>query len=111
MPERGNGLHRRLAPPPAARIPQGPEEEVEGEEGEVEGPARRPEVLVASASFQLPETARVFEELPRVSIFAVSRPDDGDITPMLLSYTIEVHYKQIIMENIYNCINIKMKEN
>ncbi|KAJ1283525.1 hypothetical protein BS78_03G134800 [Paspalum vaginatum] len=47
-----------------------------------------------SASFRLPESARVFDELPRARIVAVSRTDAGDITPMLLSYTIEVHYKQ-----------------
>ncbi|XP_062197558.1 phospholipase D zeta 1-like isoform X2 [Phragmites australis] len=52
-----------------------------------EGPA-------SSASFRLPESARVFDELPRARIVGVSRPDAGDITPMLLSYTIEVHYKQ-----------------
>ncbi|PAN31060.1 hypothetical protein PAHAL_5G392000 [Panicum hallii] len=56
-----------------------------------------PEGLAAaasSASFRLPESARVFDELPRARIVGVSRPDAGDITPMLLSYTIEVHYKQ-----------------
>ncbi|KAM0821512.1 hypothetical protein ACQ4PT_072157 [Festuca glaucescens] len=56
--------------------------------------ARRPEVLAASASFRLSEATRVFEELPRATIFSVSRPDAGDITPMLLSYTIEINYKQ-----------------
>ncbi|XP_066380505.1 phospholipase D zeta 1-like [Miscanthus floridulus] len=93
-------------PPPAglrhghhryARMP--PQEDLEGEaaptdqERELE---RRPEVLAASASASLrvPDAARVFDELPRASIVAVSRPDAGDITPMLLSYTIEVHYKQ-----------------
>jgi hypothetical protein len=43
---------------------------------------RRPEVLV-------------FDEPPRASIIVVSHPDAGDITPMLLSYTIEVHYRQV----------------
>jgi phospholipase D1/2 len=57
--------------------------------------ARRPEVLAASASFRLSEATRVFEELPRATIFSVSRPDAGDITPMLLSYTIEINYKQV----------------
>ena len=94
-------------PPPAglrhghhryARMP--PQADLEGEaaptdqERELE---RRPEVLAASASasFRVPDAARVFDELPRASIVAVSRPDAGDITPMLLSYTIEVHYKQV----------------
>ena len=57
-----------------------------------------PEGLAASASsasFRLPESARVFDELPRARIVGVSRPDAGDITPMLLSYTIEIHYKQV----------------
>lgn len=37
---------------------------------------------------------RIFDELPTATIVAVSRPDVGDITPLLLSYTIEVQYKQ-----------------
>lgn len=41
-----------------------------------------------------PEPARIFDELPKASIVSVSRPDAGDISPMLLSYTIEVQYKQ-----------------
>uniref|UniRef100_A0A0E0HDB8 Phospholipase n=1 Tax=Oryza nivara TaxID=4536 RepID=A0A0E0HDB8_ORYNI len=79
------------------RMPaRGPADDGEGEEEEEEAavPERRPEVLAASASFRLSEAPRVFEELPRASIVAVSRPDAGDITPMLLSYTIEVHCKQ-----------------
>ena len=89
--------HYRYArmPPPAGpegeASPSDPEPEPEPE------PERRPEVLAASASASLrvPDAARVFDELPRASIVAVSRPDAGDITPMLLSYTIEVHYKQV----------------
>ncbi|TYJ96493.1 phospholipase D zeta 2-like [Cucumis melo var. makuwa] len=56
-----------------------------------------PPRLFASAlhSFrQCVESARVFEELPIVSIVSVSRPDTGDISPLLLSYTIEIQYKQ-----------------
>uniref|UniRef100_A0A452YXX4 Phospholipase n=1 Tax=Aegilops tauschii subsp. strangulata TaxID=200361 RepID=A0A452YXX4_AEGTS len=60
-------------------------------------PARRPEVLAASASFRLSEATRVFEELPRATIFSVSRPDAGDITPMLLSYTIEINYNRVCL--------------
>nr|CAB3465500.1 unnamed protein product [Digitaria exilis] len=85
--------HYRYArmPPPAS-----PEGEASPEDPEPE-PERRPEVLAASASASLrvPDAARVFDELPRAHIVAVSRPDAGDITPMLLSYTIEVHYKQV----------------
>lgn len=36
----------------------------------------------------------IFEELPKATIVHVSRPDAGDISPMLLSYTIEFQYKQ-----------------
>ncbi|KAI3448533.1 hypothetical protein Pfo_005198 [Paulownia fortunei] len=38
--------------------------------------------------------ARIFEELPMATIVSVSRPDASDITPLLLSYTIELQYKQ-----------------
>lgn len=40
------------------------------------------------------ETPRIFEELPKATIVSVSRPDAGDISPLLLSYTIELQYKQ-----------------
>ncbi|XP_022741381.1 phospholipase D zeta 1 isoform X2 [Durio zibethinus] len=41
-----------------------------------------------------PESTRIFDELPKATIVSVSRPDAGDISPMLLSYTIEFQYKQ-----------------
>ncbi|XP_028795874.1 phospholipase D zeta 1 [Neltuma alba] len=41
-----------------------------------------------------PEHTRIFDELPEATIVSVSRPDAGDISPMLLSYTIEFRYKQ-----------------
>ncbi|KAB2095330.1 hypothetical protein ES319_A01G029300v1 [Gossypium barbadense] len=41
-----------------------------------------------------PEATRIFDELPKASIVSVSRPDAGDISPMLLSYTMEFQYKQ-----------------
>ncbi|KAK8946601.1 Phospholipase D p1 [Platanthera zijinensis] len=41
-----------------------------------------------------PDPAWIFDELPKASIVSVSRPDASDITPMLLSYTIEFKYKQ-----------------
>jgi phospholipase D1/2 len=70
------------------------------EEGEEDGQRYvrmppEPEPEASSASFRLPESARVFDELPRARIVAVSRPDAGDITPMLLSYTVELQYKQV----------------
>ncbi|XP_068327916.1 phospholipase D zeta 1-like isoform X2 [Pyrus communis] len=40
------------------------------------------------------EPARIFDELPSATIVSVSRPDAGDISPVLLSYTIEFQYKQ-----------------
>lgn len=40
------------------------------------------------------ESNRIFEELPKAVIVSVSRPDAGDISPVLLSYTIECQYKQ-----------------
>ncbi|XP_043723030.1 phospholipase D zeta 1-like [Telopea speciosissima] len=36
----------------------------------------------------------IFEELPKATIVSVSRPDAGDISPILLSYNIEFQYKQ-----------------
>lgn len=41
-----------------------------------------------------PEATRIFEELPKATIVSVSRPDAGDISPMLLTYTIQFQYKQ-----------------
>ncbi|GAB2295300.1 hypothetical protein Dimus_029473 [Dionaea muscipula] len=41
-----------------------------------------------------PEPTRIFDELPKATIVHVSRPDAGDISPMLLSYTIELQYKE-----------------
>ncbi|PKA58407.1 Phospholipase D p1 [Apostasia shenzhenica] len=51
----------------------------------------------ASQSFRQqgsPESAWIFDELPKATIISISRPDVSDITPMLLSYTIEFKYKQ-----------------
>ena len=46
------------------------------------------------SSYHWDEPAWIFDELPTATIVSVSRPDTGDISPMLLSYTIEFHYKQ-----------------
>uniref|UniRef100_A0A0E0FKU1 Phospholipase n=1 Tax=Oryza nivara TaxID=4536 RepID=A0A0E0FKU1_ORYNI len=78
----------------------------EGEEAEEEeyggGYVRMPQepegeaAAAGAGSFlRLPESAGAFDELPRARIVGVSRPDAGDITPMLLSYTVEVQYKQV----------------
>ncbi|XP_031103467.1 phospholipase D zeta 1-like isoform X1 [Ipomoea triloba] len=42
------------------------------------------------------EAARIFDELPKASIISVSRPEPRDISfsPLLLTYTIELRYKQ-----------------
>ncbi|KAL3505682.1 hypothetical protein ACH5RR_031064 [Cinchona calisaya] len=40
------------------------------------------------------ETARIFDELPKATIIQVSRPDAADISPIMLTYTIEFQYKQ-----------------
>ncbi|GAB4835774.1 Phospholipase D zeta 1 [Ancistrocladus abbreviatus] len=39
-------------------------------------------------------TCPIFEDLPKATIVSVSRHDATDITPLLLSYTIEVQYRQ-----------------
>lgn len=46
-----------------------------------------------------PESSRIFDELPESTIVSVSRPEAGDISPLLLSYTIEFQYKQVRNEN------------
>ncbi|MQM13644.1 hypothetical protein Taro_046568 [Colocasia esculenta] len=52
---------------------------------------------------QGPDPDWIFEELPKATIVSVSRPDASDITPMLLSYTIEFRYKQkrVIIEEFH----------
>ncbi|KAG0501092.1 hypothetical protein HPP92_001164 [Vanilla planifolia] len=60
----------------------------------------RSESAATSSSGQLhrqlvsTEPEWIFDELPKATIVSVSRPDVSDITPMLLSYTIEFQYKQ-----------------
>lgn len=43
---------------------------------------------------------RIFDELPTTKVVSVSRPDAGDFTPLLLSYTIEFQYKQVLTPEI-----------
>lgn len=47
-----------------------------------------------SIHLQSPESARIFDELPKATIVRVSRPDAADISPVMLTYTIEFEYKQ-----------------
>ncbi|XWS57471.1 hypothetical protein CRYUN_Cryun09bG0176700 [Craigia yunnanensis] len=50
--------------------------------------------LAWSGSFrQYGENDAIFEELPKATIVSVSRPDTGDMSPMLLSYTIEFKWR------------------
>lgn len=48
-----------------------------------------------SIHLQSPESARIFDELPKATIVQVSRPDAADISPVMLTYTIEFEYKQV----------------
>ncbi|KAF3656582.1 hypothetical protein FXO38_14074 [Capsicum annuum] len=58
-----------------------------------------PSMLSSFYSFHNHESTRIFDELPQATIIQVSRPDAGDISPMLLTYTIEVQYKQALFFN------------
>lgn len=69
---------------------------------ESEEPSETPALARTSSSFfafnnqyEASESTRIFEELPKATIVHVSRPDAGDISPMLLSYTLELQYKQV----------------
>ncbi|KAL5701060.1 phospholipase D [Ranunculus cassubicifolius] len=53
------------------------------------------EPLISSSSSQnIQPPAWIFDELPKASIVSVSRPDAVDVSPMLLSYILEIQYKQ-----------------
>lgn len=53
------------------------------------------EALSTSHSFRrCGETVWIFDELPKATVVSVSRPDTGDISSILLSYTIQLQYKQ-----------------
>ncbi|RXH82202.1 hypothetical protein DVH24_036543 [Malus domestica] len=52
----------------------------------------------------------IFDELPVATIVSVSRPDTGDISPMLLSYTIEFQYKQASTISLYNLFRMRKRE-
>ncbi|XP_012088961.3 phospholipase D zeta 1 isoform X2 [Jatropha curcas] len=43
---------------------------------------------------QFPQLCWIFDELPKATIVSVSKPDTGDISLILLSYTIELQFKQ-----------------
>nr|KJB28678.1 hypothetical protein B456_005G062100 [Gossypium raimondii] len=53
-----------------------------------------------------PESTRIFDELPKATIVSVSRPDAGDISPMLLSYTIEFRYKHFKWRLLKNASHV-----
>ncbi|KAF8015958.1 hypothetical protein BT93_H1492 [Corymbia citriodora subsp. variegata] len=48
----------------------------------------------AASQRQCIESDWIFDELPAATIVSVSRPESGEFSPMLLSYTIELQYKQ-----------------
>lgn len=62
-----------------------------------------PSIISSFFSFRHnpPESTRMFDELPKATIIEVSRPDAGDISPVLLSYTIEFRYKQVRSLPVY----------
>ncbi|XVE89606.1 hypothetical protein DITRI_Ditri20bG0009200 [Diplodiscus trichospermus] len=49
--------------------------------------------LAMSGSFRHGENDSIFKELPQATIVSVSRPDTGDMSPILLSYTIEFKWR------------------
>lgn len=49
----------------------------------------------AAASYSLGGGSQIFDELPKAAIVSVSRPDTTDFSPLLLSYTLELQYKQV----------------
>ncbi|GJT65663.1 phospholipase D zeta 1-like protein [Tanacetum coccineum] len=51
-------------------------------------------LISKGSSFYLVDSIRIFDELPKATILSVSRPDASDIGPLLLSYTIQLEYKQ-----------------
>lgn len=77
--------------------------QLESEEPLVPPPARTSSSFFAFNQNEATESTRIFDELPKATIVHVSRPDAGDISPMLLSYTIELQYKQvrIVLYNLF----------
>ncbi|CAI9119042.1 OLC1v1020696C1 [Oldenlandia corymbosa var. corymbosa] len=61
-----------------------------------EPPSSLPMMMSSFLSFHQSggEPARIFDELPKATIIQVSRPDAADISPAMLTYTIEFQYKQ-----------------
>ncbi|KAL1820351.1 hypothetical protein ACET3Z_015220 [Daucus carota] len=49
--------------------------------------------LSSYSSFRSSSTG-IFEQLPKATIVSVSKPDASDFSPLLLSYTIQLQYKQ-----------------
>ncbi|XP_050223609.1 phospholipase D zeta 1-like [Mercurialis annua] len=51
--------------------------------------------LHQSYSFRnFPQLCWIFDELPTATVVSVSKPETGDISPIVFSYTIEIQYKQ-----------------
>ncbi|CAL9781104.1 unnamed protein product, partial [Musa acuminata subsp. burmannicoides] len=68
---------------------------LEGDHRYLKMQSEPPIAVPSSHSFRLQEHPRIFDELPKADIVSVSRPDARDISPMLLSYTVEFRYKQV----------------
>lgn len=49
----------------------------------------------AAAACSIGGGCQIFDELPKATIVSVSRPDTTDFSPLLLSYTLELQYKQV----------------
>lgn len=64
-------------------------EKLLGGDGENEPVARSSSYMNWSS-----EQTGIFEELPKARIVSVSKPDASDFSPLLLSYTIQLQYKQ-----------------
>lgn len=57
--------------------------------------------LPRSCSSSSPLIPRIFEELPKATIVSVLKPETTDFSPMLLSYNIELKYKQACFLSLY----------
>ncbi|KAI3992768.1 hypothetical protein MKX01_021729 [Papaver californicum] len=55
------------------------------------------------------EEEKIFEELPTSTIVSVTRSDSSDFNPLLLSYTIQLQYKQKAPQVIYLHLQLKKR--
>lgn len=72
----------------------------EGEDVRNKGMATENEAMPRAMSLRhWNEDEWIFDELPKANIISVLKPDTavGDFSPMLLSYSIEMQYKQVML--------------